>query len=362
MVVDRSSCMGYVQLMEHQFRLRSGFLLCLSLLAFPDTTAAQTTSEVIAETSPNNQASPSAIQTVAAKVQFRTDSPGFGQSVWRANYLRSLTATRITEIGEKGEITNDVVNRGGTQKGLAGTSGVIASENERITDLDAWSLALFTLPQHRERLTLTEMLALSTTKAISAKVVTEEGKRRVRVEFVSPEGVEFKVRLAPEVNYLIDRIETTTTSKVLSQTVKLRSEYAISSFKEVIPTLYFPDLIVSQHYRQGKLVVVQTTNITDIKLNHAIRESAFDLKFPNGTSVTNRINGTVYRSGPNEAPVGPVAPYSPSTQESVQHATPLTTTESSAWSTSRIIIYCSLMMIAIGLTFAIRTRIRQQVS
>jgi hypothetical protein len=324
---------------------------------------------IVDEARAGNRSSVTAVHAVSAKMTIRVDPPGRPSSVFRADYLRSPEATRVYELNTTGGVVRDVVYRAGTQKAVLGErtktatnkklSGVITGEDEVVTDMDVWSRALFYLPH--ERLTLDEILGRDHT-VLDASKGTGGGKKWLRVDFRSSKGFHYKVRLDPEVNYLIDRVDSIYTRIDPDKPTEVRSEFVVTSFKEVLPAVFFPETIVSKQFARGRLEVTHTIEITDIRLNQQPAAGSFDLVFPPGTYVTDKIRGTTYRAGGDQAPVGLEKKYSPVVSESVTGPTPLTAVETSSWSISRFLTLGSLVLVVVGITLIIRSRMKNRMT
>jgi hypothetical protein len=323
--------------------------------------------QLVEEARSGNRASLSAIHSAKAKVLLKANAPRRGETVWRASYARSLVATKVTHLDAQGRDILSVVYRDGIQRALGGIggtplatakefAGTIANENEILTDMDVWSLALFYIPH--ERATLDEMLGREGTTILRAHEAIESGLRKIWIEFETADHWRYKVRIDPRCNYLIDRVEAVTQVRERDRSVEVRHQFEVVSFKEMLPTIYFPEAVTSKAFRKDRLEVEQTKDFSEVGLNEGIPADSFSLRFPTGTQVTDRIRGIVYRAGPDGAPANTPAPYSPSLRENAESREPSDISSDEPWSIGRILMIASAIAIVVGLSMAIRARIK----
>lgn len=319
--------------------------------------------DLVAQARSGNRESLAAVAAMSARVTLKMESDK-GVAVDRGVYLRSPNAMRVTEKNERGEVIKDIVYRAGTQKALLyaherttnrrGVGAVIAKEEQRITELDAWNLALCYMPN--ERRTLDETLRGEHTFH-RATTGSEGGKRWVQLEFDADDR-KYTVRLDPAANYLIDRLTYRAVRKDGDHNTDVRSEYAVTSFREVAPGVYFPAAVVSKHYDGGKLFVTHTAEFLDVKVNPIFPAGAFDLKFPTGVYVTDRLRGTRYRIDANEQPAGEVYKYAPVVSYGNQSPTPVDADEKRPWSWPKIFLLGSAAVLAVGIGLVVRARMK----
>jgi hypothetical protein len=143
--------------------------------------------------------------------------------------------------------------------------------------------------------------------------------------------------------------------------LKMRHEANVETFDEVEPGIFFPSFVSQKDYQAGKMMFEGVTRISDIRVNHSIPESVFDLRFPAGIEVYDKRREVMYKVGPNEEPVGPATPAPPGVLSQAAIAgdgpTPLDADER-VFPWRRVALGCSIAMIALGLILWARRRYR----
>ena len=338
---------------------------CLVAVASPNGDARDDVHEpLLAQARGGNRSSVAAVSTMSAHVTCTVEA-GSRVTIYRADYKRSPTTVRVSEKNESGEVKKDVVYRDGIQRALIGVRGgpannrylsaVIAREGEIISDMDAWSMGLCYLPH--ERLTLDELLGRGATLG-GVRSVTDAGRKKIRVDLTSSQQVHYEVRIDPAVNYLIDRIDTRFARKDGDTTTDVRSEYVVSSFTEVAPGVFFPARVVSKGLDDGKLVATHTVEFSDVKVNPRHAAGTFDLKFPSGVYVSDKINGTLYQVDGNERPMGKVMKYAPAVSLGGDSPTPVSGADETGWSLARWVAIVSVVVLVAGIVLSLRLRLK----
>jgi hypothetical protein len=295
-----------------------------------------------------------------------TVEAGSNVTVYWADFKRSLVATRVSEKNEAGEVIKDIVYREGIQRALIGVragnaknryiSAVISREEEIISDMDAWSMGLCYLPH--ERLTLDELLGRNA-KFEGIQFVRDDGKKKIRLDFTSPQLFNYEVRVDPSVNFLIDQVKTRCVRKDGDHSTEVRNEFVVSSFTEVAPGVYFPERVVSKGVEDGKLVATHTVEFSEVHVNRKYEANSFDLKFPSGVFVTDKINGTLYQVDGNGKPAGSVMKYAPVVSVGGGSPTPLSE-DDRGWSLARWLAVISVGILLSGIYLSLRFRFRHR--
>lgn len=97
-----------------------------------------------------------------------------------------------------------------------------------------------------------------------------------------------EIAFDPKVNYLVRRAVYVTDGQ-------LKKVYVVEQFKECSPGVFFPERVREATYLGRNQIGTALTEISRIRINYAVPDSIFRLKFPHGVYVSDSIRGTSYR-------------------------------------------------------------------
>ncbi|WP_171473609.1 hypothetical protein [Frigoriglobus tundricola] len=99
-----------------------------------------------------------------------------------------------------------------------------------------------------------------------------------------------EIRFDPTVNYCVRSV----TFEGGQPGSKSRSLSAVKEFREINPGVFFPSLIEIEDSFNGVAKPSTVIKIDNVKINQAIDQSAFRIRYPAGTKVADEIAGVIY--------------------------------------------------------------------
>jgi hypothetical protein len=282
---------------------------------------------------------------------------------FRALYSRSPQSSRIREIGKNGETSKDVVLRDGKQKATFGhvdkqngsryVAAIIAPHSEMLCDMDGWELSLCALPGiHKSWSALLE----EHRKSLKLSTLRVSDKQCTSIDLPEVGGIRRTIVFDPSVNYLVCKLVTYSSRAGDTSKISLRSEYSVEGFDEIAPGTFFPKSVTMNYYENDVLDIVHRTTFKNTKTVPAFPSDEFEIAFPAGVTVVDKIAGTVYKIDAREVPVGEIKKYNPvATMEPQKPSPPLPETVSSwNWLT-----YLSIAMILFGVYVIVRSKLKR---
>jgi hypothetical protein len=207
------------------------------------------------------------------------------------------TTSDVLVVGSRRTSTDRVpLHAGGSD-----TSGSISDARQVPISCEPWSYGLLTFYGRTTfRVTLTELLA-DVHRVHSVARVEVDGRALVYLD-VSHDRARYEMWFDPDVNYLVRKM---TFRLAGSGAEGQRSEFAVSSFKEPAPGIFFPERVEAISYKEGKRKSSSVAKFSGIQINRPLPQGIFDLKFPPGIFVSDIVQGTVSKSDENGQPTLP---------------------------------------------------------
>ncbi|MEX2175706.1 MAG: hypothetical protein WD872_15180 [Pirellulaceae bacterium] len=179
---------------------------------------------------------------------------------------------------------------------------------------------------------------------------TQNGQEFIVVHFsleLHPgETGNFEVWFDPQVNYLACKLIGTSTGSA-AKPVNRRKESRVLSFREVAPTVYFPEHVESHSYKAGQLVGHEIVRFSDVRVNEPLPPDIFKIAIPPGVHVLDSIADLEYRTNANGQQIGPgraLAKFPPLQAG----AGPLAATSQEPQPATRWIVPVSLAILTVG--------------
>ncbi len=243
------------------------------------------------------------IHSLSCRVNVKSKTPPNSISEIAGKYWRSLDRVRVdtnsatiaeSTVVRGDEITSfDRMTAGGATQAAA-TRRTKTDYPVSKCDLAGLSMMLLDIPGTMEFVSLEQLVAKATSCTAS------DGGHRIRLRFdPSPQkksSWRVDIRLSPNVNYLIDRVEyrcETSDGHVVYR------EHIVESFAEPAPSHFFPQRIQCNSTVDGKESASRAIEFSDIKINTAILDGVFQLEFPNNFVMHDEIRRSHYRIDSN---------------------------------------------------------------
>jgi hypothetical protein len=187
--------------------------------------------------------------------------------------------------------------------------------NGLLGNCDAWFLALasFTGPDAGTAVTFDELLS-HPHKLHEVKRVTYGGKELVYVH-VSHAISDLEFWFDPAANYMVRKHNVSATG----QPTVIRSEIEVKDFREVAPSVFFPEVVASRTFAGATPLSTQTMTFRDIRVNQPIAAGVFSLTIPAGTTVVDQIQGKAYATERDGATAGRDIPLSRTPPPDLSH-------------------------------------------
>jgi len=241
-----------------------------------------------------------------------------------------------------------------------------AARGEPHGPLDPWAVGLLKLCGPKAwPLTLDELLnARHTLRHVRSETIA--GRELIVValslELDSGQSGEFEIWFDPRANYLACKLIGTFSGDG-SKAEEKRKESQVLRFKEVSPTVYFPEQSETRFFKNGQLILHEVVRLSDIRINQPLPVNAFELAIPPGAKVVDTIQDKEYVVGTDGKAAGtsrplqkfpPMAPGERPLAETSEESRPLT----------RWIVPASLIVVGIagGLWLVGRWRLREEVT
>lgn len=243
-----------------------------------------------------NQATLESIRTLACRITITSPVSPLGEAMptSTADYWWSAGASRV-EVRTGGHTDNSVL-RDGTRRSLWRRRGSDGREtvqfsirrtspNEAHRPFDAWQLGMLKLcgPQGCP-LALNELLE-GPHQLGSVKGETQNGREFVvvglTIEVIPNEFADYEFWFEAQRNYLA--------SKRTRRHGEQRGETKVLSFREVAPTIFFPEKVETTSHNKNKLVHHQIVEFSNIRVNETLPERIFELTIPPGAFVRDEI-------------------------------------------------------------------------
>jgi hypothetical protein len=91
----------------------------------------------------------------------------------------------------------------------------------------------------------------------------------------------------------------------------VRRESRVVKFAEPEPGVYFPSVVTTESFREGKKVVDAEYSLSELRINEPIDPAEFVIMFAPGTKVFDRIRNVLYTVGADGKSVADEQPYNP---------------------------------------------------
>lgn len=168
---------------------------------------------------------------------------------------------------------------------------------------DAWSLALLTFPGEQPGVVLTFDELLKKPNTLHRVDRQTDGVHELVHVDLEHDSARLEIWFDPRANYL-PRRTIVTSAQPLSGGKPLRSEASVARFKEVAPTIYFPEKVEAQYYHDNRRVYAQVITFSDLRVNQSLPPDTFRLRFPSGARVADQFKGKAYKVGEDGNPLG----------------------------------------------------------
>ena len=166
-----------------------------------------------------------------------------------------------------------------------------------LTDCDAWMLALMmlNLPGTLESMPLEQLISkASSVRASTTRFDGGSSGLRIELRFDKSARVrdewQVEIDLDPQFNYLIRRSVYTK----LGGTQKLVRDDRVLAFRETSPSIYFPESVEFHAKIGDKDWYNKVVTLSEIHVNEPIPTNVFDMSFPNGVIMSDRIRNVTY--------------------------------------------------------------------
>ncbi|MFO0811184.1 MAG: hypothetical protein U0746_21350 [Gemmataceae bacterium] len=204
----------------------------------------------------------------------------------------AIPSFRIDRVSKGGDLKTLEV-RDAQAKGPKLKTGSIGDAESLVTPLSPWSWGLFYL-QDAPPLTFADALQ-DANRVEHVEVDVSSGKRLVVASIATHANQSVRIWFDPAVNYLVRKRVNETTDR------KRRFEFEVTAFRECKPGVFFPEKVVTREFADNKLTGTTTVDVT-AHVNDPVDPSVFELRFPEGTSITDKATGVVYVTGPDGRP------------------------------------------------------------
>jgi hypothetical protein len=153
-------------------------------------------------------------------------------------------------------------------------------------------------------LTLDEILSRPH-QLIDIGKTTEGGHEVVNVKFslelLPGESGEFAVRIDPGANYLASKLVGSRAGSVDGEGIARESQ--VLSFTEPVIGVFFPEVVETKYYSEGKVSETIRATFSEIRINERLPANTFELAIPRGAQVIDSIRDKVYIAGSDGEPV-----------------------------------------------------------
>lgn len=249
-----------------------------------------------------------AITSVSCRIKWKNVTLPSLITEYEGQYIRPLERIRVES--KSASSLETVVVRDGVVSVLEriNSSGrtVYAARRRQQANLQAGKcdlagLALFQLdvPATQEYVGVEALLAKADEYSYNAE------RHTLELQFKSSDTrkSEWKVsvRFNPDVNFLIDLVEYRCK---LDGGHEIYRRHWVESFVEPIPSVFFPQQVYCDSTTNGKESANRTIELSEIVVNGAIPESAFQLRYPHGIVMTDDIRRSYYQINANGERIG----------------------------------------------------------
>ncbi len=223
--------------------------------------------------------------------------------------------------------------------------------------MDPWALGLLKLCGPKGWPRSLEDLLMNPHQLKSVDRKTEDGKDFIVValslELLPNEKGDFEIWFDPRANYMASKLTGTSAhGKALH-----RRESRVVSFKEVLPTIYFPERVETLYYHDDDLARQEVVEFSEIEINRPVSPDMFVIAIPPNARVFDEFQGVEYHVDTQGNRIGAARSLAsfPPLQPGAEQPGP-TLEEEGSW--SRVIVLCSLgiFVIAGSLWFIRRMR------
>ncbi len=254
------------------------------------------------------------VELTASIAKELKEAPGTQSCSCRYWYSQDAIRAKISEGGaEMDYLFSNFVRKGVIRRNVNGQPAMTGTRDgftgAHRSRCDAWvrALLLLNIPSSTEFVTLEELVKRATKISKTSREFVN-GKEVIGVELafdrVSAKGRsatwDVYVRLDPGKNYLVQRVEYSTTW--------YRRHEEVTQFAEAAPGLFFPERIVGSSDSNGKFHGNSVSVISDLRINQKLPADTFAFRYPNGIPVADSIRGTEYRVNPEGQPISKETP------------------------------------------------------
>jgi hypothetical protein len=140
--------------------------------------------------------------------------------------------------------------------------------------------------------------------ALTLTFPTDEAHKNM----VEADSMSMDLFFDPAVNYLV---RNWTSSQRLKAGGILRIEYAVESFREVEPAIFFPERVAARTRRDDQTVASVKAEFTNVQINRPISPAVFALRYPPGILFTDNIRRVKYTVDAAGRPISATVPLGP---------------------------------------------------
>ncbi len=213
----------------------------------------------------------------------------------------------VRECVVQGQVLRNISTRVPKANGGAdpGSGSLNRYDGEEVTLCDIWAKGLLHLPIPNEPKHQPLDRFLREATRVSQPRVEKGGLVLVDFNWDRPGMVDYTwtgtLTFDPSANWLVRAVSYTGHKKTGGRPMTCRLE--VTRFREVAPTVFFP-VVVERHLAEADKPsrLLYTATVSNVIVNRALPARTFELRFPAGTTVYNRIEGIQFEIGADGRP------------------------------------------------------------
>lgn len=271
---------------------------------------------------------------------------------WRSGdsiRIRSLIGNQYSDSVIDGMVTKSLSRRGdGAAPQEVQFTVSEAIPGQRHAWCDAWFLGLLSFPGPNGTAHTFAELLRKRHKIIGVNRRTEQGNEFIVVRLSNDVG-EFAIWFDPQVNYLARKVVGIASHSSPKPSTQ-RRESKVIRFREVAPTIYFPEEVECRFYSNESLNYMEVVKFSDVVVNEPLPAKIFELTIPPDARVFSTIEGVTYKVDANGKPVGPRDPLATIPPLPAGRSRPTVTAEEER-GIVRWILWASLAILLVALPF-----------